>query len=589
MGHRHNKKVKPRIMLYCPTYVIAGKEQIKPETRASIEAVEFDGVVDKVIDSNSKYSPPSHENTLAHYQQARQRVLDESYDALLTVEHDIIIPKDGLQKLWDIDKPVAYGVYIFRGSGNVVNAFRMVKAKNLDMPMSTFKGMLARALEQEVIEVSGTGNGCTLIRREVLEQIDFRRASEDNPVPDMPFSTDCMKAGIEQWAHFGVLCGHVLDNGILWVNTDGGIGMTRIEALQDFVGADAIKYRKGKSYDMEDCYVEDYERGGFIQTGKGKEWVTKNTNTKKTIAIKTIAIKQHQKKSYLLAKALIRGGYKIIDSPNLADALLIDHDIKEFGHQEHVRRFYKAGKPVFIYPHGAAPMLCWDGIHELSNMIKANFVTSKGHQQVMKRYGYPVPTHVIGWYLTEVRPWQETGGYRVLFAPIHPVMGHVFMFPEDLEANRRTYERLLEIDDIDLTVRHIGKLQINGLWEDTRATIYQGGTDQNLDEIEKADLIIANGTVAYTAIALGKPTIMLNQMTPAREPHFDTQERLESASIGKYEKYMRFPFDVENDDSLKKIMQAACRKEPKQWRKRFIGEQFDPVYFVELLERLIEE
>ena len=95
MGHRRNKKVKPRVLLYCPTYVIAGKEQIKTETRASIEAVEFDGVVDKVIDSKSKYPPPSHENTLAHYQQARQRVLDEGYDALLTVEHDIIIPQDG--------------------------------------------------------------------------------------------------------------------------------------------------------------------------------------------------------------------------------------------------------------------------------------------------------------------------------------------------------------------------------------------------------------------------------------------------------------------------------------------------------------
>jgi hypothetical protein len=584
MGHRRNKKVKPKVLLYCPTYKVRGREQIKPETRASIEVIEFDGVVDKVINSDSEYPPPSHENTLAHYQQARQRVLDEGYDALLTVEHDIIIPRDGLQKLWDIDKPVAYGVYIFRGSGNVVNAFRMVKAKNLDMPMSTFKGMLARALEQEVIEVSGTGNGCTLIRREVLEQIDFRRASEDNPVPDMPFSTDCMKAGIEQWAHFGVLCGHVLETGILWVNTDGGIGMTKVEVLQDFVGADAIKYRKGKTYPMEDKYVEDYERAGFITTGKGKEWVTKKTNTKKTIAFR-----KHQNKALVLAKALKRGGYNIVDSPIMADVLLIDHDIKEFGHQEHVKRFHDAGKPVFIYPHGAAPLLCWDGIHEPSDMIKANFVTSKGHQQVMKRYGYPIPTHVIGWYLCEQKPWEPTNGYKVLFGPIHPMMGYVFMFPEDLEANKRTYERLLEIKMIDLTVRHIGNLQNNGLWEDERATIYQGKTDQNLDLIKQADLVIANGTMAYMAIALGIPTIMLNQLTPAREPDIHTLERMESVSIEKYEKYMRYPFDVENDSTLQKVIDDACQKEPKQWRKRFIGEQFDPVYFVKLLEGLIDE
>jgi hypothetical protein len=583
MGYWRNPKVMPRVLLYCPTYVIAGHEQIKKETRASIEAVEFDGVVDKVINGDSEYPPPNHENTLAHYQQARKRVLDEGYDALLTVEHDIIIPPDGLQKLWDIDKPVAYGVYIFRGSGNVVNAFRMVKAKNIDMPMSAFKGMLARALELEVIEVSGTGNGCTLIRREVLEQIDFRRNDKDNPVPDMPFSTDCMKAGIKQFAHFGVQCGHVLDSGTLWINTDGGIGMTRIEALQDFVGADSIKYRKGKTYDMEDQYVEDYERAGYIQTGKGKEWVTKKKNTHKTIAFR-----KHQNKALVLGKALKRGGYNIVDSPIPADALLIDHDIKEFGHQEHVDRFHDAGKPVFIYPHGAAPLLCWDGIHEPSKKIKANFVTSKGHQQVMRRYGYPIPTHVIGWYLCEQKSWEPTDGYKVLFGPIHPMMGYVFMFPEDLEANRRTYERLLEIEGIDLTVRHIGGLQHNGLWEDVRATIYQGKTDQNLDLIRQADLVIANGTMAYTAIALGIPTIMLNQLTPAREPDIHTLERMEAVSVDKYEKYMRYPFDVENDTDLSKVMWDACNREPKQWRKRFIGDQFDPEKFVELVEELIE-
>ena len=585
MGHRHNPKVKPKVLLFCPTYKIAGKEQIKRETKEAIAAVEFDGVMDKVIDSESKYPPPSYENTLAHYQQARQRVLDEGYDALLTVEHDIIIPKDGLQKLWDIDKPVAYGVYIFRGSKNIVNAFRMVKAENPDMPMSAFKGMLAKALEKEVVEVSGTGNGCTLIRREVLEQIDFRRTDEDNPVPDMPFSTDCMRAGIEQWAHFGVLCGHVIDTGILWINTDGDVGMTKIEVLRSFVGSDAIGYRVGKIYEMEDCLVNDYERGGYIRVvGKGRDWVTKKTNNRKIVAIR-----HHQNKARILAEALKRDGYNVVDSPIPADALLIDHDIAEYGHQEHVKKYHKIGKPVFIYPHGSAPMLCWDGIHEPSEMIAANFVTSKGHAQVMKRYGYPIPTHVIGWYLTEIKPWEPTDGYRVLFAPIHPIMGHVFMFPEDVEANKRTYERLLEIDDIDLTIRHIGSLHHNGIWEDPRATIYQGQTDQNLDQINKADLIIANGTVAYMAIALGKPTIMLNQMTPAREPDIHTLERLESASVDKYEKYMRYPFDVENDGDLRKVMQDACTREPKQWRKRFIGEQFDSVEFCELLERLIEE
>ena len=592
MGHRRNKEVKPRVLLYCPTYVIAGKAQIKKETRASIKAVEFDGVVDKVINNESWYPPPDYRNVLAHYQYARKKVLDEGYDALLTVEHDIIIPADGLQKLWDIDKPVAYGVYIFRGSKNIVNAFRMVKADNPDMSISNFKGMLAESLKRVVVETSGTGNGCTLIRREVLEKIEFRQSDNGSYCPDMPFSTDCMRKGIKQFAHFGVLCGHVVDSGTLWLNTIDGVNRMKVLVLKDFVGVDGVKYRKDKSYDMKEEHIEDYRRAGYVQIEKGRNWVTKEKQIKETPPMKAkkkIAIRHHQNKARVFANALKHGGFDVVDSPIPADALLIDHDIKEFGHQEHIRRFHDAGKPVFIYPHGAAPMLCWDGMHEPSDMITANFVTSKGHQQVMKRYGYPTPTHVIGWYLCEQKPWQPTAGYKILFGPVHPVLGHVFMFPEDLELNRRTYQRLLElIPSIDLTVRHIGGLEYNGLWEAEGVRIYQGKTDNTFHDIDNADLIIANGTLAYMAIARGKPTIMMNQLTQAKEPEINTFKRLEAVSVDKYRDYMRYPFDVDDDDDLGKIMMYACGKEPRRWINRFIGEQFDPGKFIKLIKGLME-
>ena len=576
---------KPKVLLYCPTYVVAGKEQIKAETRRSIKDQEFDGILDIKINNKSWYPPPDYKNVLAHYQFARQKVLDEGYDALFTVEHDIILPKAALQKLWDMKVPVAYGVYIFRGSGNVVNAFRMVKSINPDMSLSNFKGMLQKAMKKGVIETSGTGNGCTLIRREVLERLEFRQADNDSYCPDLPFSADCMRNGIEQFANFGVQCGHIVDSGTLWLKSDNGaIGMTQILALRNFNGTDGIRYKAGKVYEMDNGLVDDYNRAGFVEAVETeRKWVD-NTNHNG----KTIAIRHHQNKARVLANALKAGGYKVVDAPVTADALLIDHDVKEYGHQEVIRRYHADGKPAFVYPHGAAPLLCWDGIHEPSDMITANFVTSKGHQQVMKRYGYPTPTHVIGWYLCEIKQWKPTDGYKVLFAPIHPIMGHVFMFPEDLEVNKRTYERLLKMGGIDLTVRHIGNLNINGLWEEPGVTIYHGKADNNYDEIDKADLVIGNGTIAYMAIARGKPTIMINQLTPTREPDIHTLERLESASVEKYASYMRYPFDVDNDDNLYKIVQDACGREPKQWKKRFIGEQFDPAKFVKLVDGLME-
>lgn len=576
--------MKPRVLLYCPTYKLNGKAVIKPETRKSIKTVEFDGVVDKVINSNSEHKPPDYENVLVHYQKARKKVLDEKYDALLTVEHDIVIPKDGLQKLWDLDVPVAYGIYLFRGSKNIVNAFRMVNATNPDMSLTAFKELLAEALEKGVVEVSGCGNGCTLIRREVLEQINFRRNRDGNPIPDMPFATDCLKAGIKQYAHFGVQCGHVLDNKTIWLDIENnGTNMTKVNILQNFVGSDGISYTTGEVATIPDDLVCDYSRAGFVKI-PGRSFVIKDPSTKPVVSIR-----HHQNKAVTFEKALKNCGYNVLNytkAPKIADMLLIDHDVLEYGHGPVVQKFYDAGKPVFIYPHGAAPMLCWDGIHEPTGMVTATFVTSKGHAEVMKRYGYPGPTHVIGWHLCPQVQWKATKGIKVLFAPIHPILGHVFMFPEDLEVNHRTYERLLELDGIELSVRHIGKLDDNGLWEEPGVETHQGRTDNTYDDIDNADMVISNGTMAYMAVARGKPTIMMNQMTPAREPDINTLERYEAASVEKYEKYMRFPFDVDNKGSLQKIVTDACKREPKQWRKRFIGEQFDPIEFCELIGEL---
>ena len=579
--------MKPKVLLYCPTFKVNGKEQIKIESRKSIANIKFNGIVHKEINSQNNHTPPNYQNVLEHYQRARKKVLSKGYDALFTVEHDIIVPPDGLQKLWDLNVPVAYGIYLFRGSKNVVNAFRMVDAPAPDMSLSIFQDLLEEALIEEVVEVSGCGNGCTLIRREVLEKIDFRQADSGGYCPDMPFATDCLKSGIKQFAHFGVQCGHVLDNKTIWLNTNYlGKNVLEVVILQDFVGKDGIAYKTGQQTVMEDCLIEDYLRAGFLN-------MKYESHVKDLPQKPKIAIRHHQKKAMPLVKALEDDGFKTIKhTQGLADVLLIDHDIVEYGHGGTVDKFHKAGKPVFIYPHGAAPLLCWDGIHKPNDKIKVNFVTSRGHAEVLRRYGYPVPTEVIGWYLTEVKPWKpvKKKHLNILFAPLHPILGHVFMFEEDKEANAETYTRLLELvkqGKIDLSVRHIGKLDANGLWEADGIEIHQGRTDNTYDDIEKADLVISNGTMAYMSIALGKPTIMLQQMTPSREPDIHTFEKLESKNTHLYEKYMRFPFDVENDDDLWKIIRDACRREPKQWRKRFIGDPFDPVKFCAMIEELV--
>lgn len=49
------------------------------------------------------------ENVIAQYQKAWKMALDGGYDALLTVEHDMVLPSNAVQKLWDTDAAVAMG------------------------------------------------------------------------------------------------------------------------------------------------------------------------------------------------------------------------------------------------------------------------------------------------------------------------------------------------------------------------------------------------------------------------------------------------------------------------------------------------
>ena len=55
----------------------------------------FDGVLDWVVSKDNPYPVPDHRNVLAQYRVARERCISEGYDALLTVEHDMVLPNLG--------------------------------------------------------------------------------------------------------------------------------------------------------------------------------------------------------------------------------------------------------------------------------------------------------------------------------------------------------------------------------------------------------------------------------------------------------------------------------------------------------------
>lgn len=267
-----------KILLYCPTYTKSnGELAMRPETQESISALIIpDGVtLDIEVDT---YNPlpvdtdrkNKHENTLIKYRKARQRVLQEGYDALWTVEHDMIIPEDALVKMLNTDADVVYGIYMFRHLTPMLNALRSTSGRYSDMSVSNFPELVAKGKRQGWLEVSGAGNGCTLIYRRVLEKIDFHRAVGGVPIPDMPFATDCIQNGFKQIARFDVPCGHIKPDGtILWPLNKGGGSVNKVKiyvycTFNANIAGRSQHFEEGTETEIPKEYADDYVRAGFI-------------------------------------------------------------------------------------------------------------------------------------------------------------------------------------------------------------------------------------------------------------------------------------------------------------------------------------
>lgn len=240
---------------------------MRPETRKSVQAIVFAGKWQWYQSRHNPFPPPDKRNWLAQYQHIREHVLAGEWDAVLLVEHDMEIPPDTLQKLWDTGAQVAYGVYLLRHGANVVNAFEYVKPGVVGESLSFYPTKYAKAFRDGVVKVSGIAFGCTLIRREVLEQISFR-LDANGAAPDTPFAIDCSTAGVSQVAHFGVLCGHWYEGRMIYPMQDDREPTQLVKAIQSAnirVYGQSVRIEAGKEYHLPLAQVSDLERTGYVQ------------------------------------------------------------------------------------------------------------------------------------------------------------------------------------------------------------------------------------------------------------------------------------------------------------------------------------
>jgi hypothetical protein len=294
-----------------------------------------------------------------------------------------------------------------------------------------------------------------------------------------------------------------------------------------------------------------------------------------------IAVKDHLGKSIPIARALQSAGHRLVGADQVPDVLLIDADVPVLGYRKVIDRFKEVGATILLYPHGANVHTAYDGLYEPYEHVDGSLVMAPGHAEVLRRLGYAAPIQVIGWSLCEQRPFRATDEIRhVVFAPTHP-SGFGTLADDAREASAETYARLLE-GPWQLTVRHIGTLEQNGLWHADGVKYVQGSFEMSFAEMDAADVVVAgDGTYPSLAIARGVPTVLSMITTESERPselYFGLPGETPVARRNPelYRDYIRYPFDM-TCGPIDEVLHAAARSEAAvaDYRRRFIGEPLD--------------
>jgi hypothetical protein len=247
-----------RILCFTPLHPDYG---IYPQALAGIMALQHDDMLDIHFSQGDNPFAGPYENVMHQHNKARQMVLAGDYDALLSVEADMIVPPDTIGRLIDCDADIAYGLYIWRHKLKRWSAYTTMGLWGGESVSLNHNGSGARESWGKIIDVDGLGMGCTLISRETLEHLPFRlhdgkhswlvdEYADDfktmgiSPYKDLRgmmcddwlFSMDAKHYGLTQRANLGLVCGHIDGDSVLWPDPNAE-KFYRLEPIKEPAGA----------------------------------------------------------------------------------------------------------------------------------------------------------------------------------------------------------------------------------------------------------------------------------------------------------------------------------------------------------------
>ncbi len=200
----------PKLLIVCP---IADK-LLLPTMRAIIELDPrgYDRADTVFLRSAPNPEQDARDAIAAQYNEARRLTLEGGYDALLTVECDMLVPPNAVRRLRNCGSDIAYGLYILRRAPWEWNAYSVMEG----MAAWPLSRVPERAKQEwgEVVDVDGIGLGCTLIQRKALEYVRFRadgliHGDGNRSYCDWYASQDWQAGGYTQRCDTSVVCGHI--------------------------------------------------------------------------------------------------------------------------------------------------------------------------------------------------------------------------------------------------------------------------------------------------------------------------------------------------------------------------------------------
>ena len=265
-----------RLLVFTPTYDYPdGTPAMAPECGAAIETQSVAADWEWRIGRHNPHPNAGHANVLAQYQEAQRIFLAGDWDALLTVEHDNVLPDSGaVQRLLDTPGDVVYAPYVLRHGLAVISTWQYIGDHALGQSLTMHPEELVKARAANIWRICGVGHGCTLFHRHVLAAIPFRAGDGKQLAPDIPFAQDALRLGFASYGRFDVPVLHRQNAD--WLHPYEVIGLKKYycRVTVNARTPDGAYFRlvQGEYVEMTPAQAFDLTRAGFITIPDEKLW-----------------------------------------------------------------------------------------------------------------------------------------------------------------------------------------------------------------------------------------------------------------------------------------------------------------------------